>query len=463
MRLDLKRTLRRDIGPAQSGYFASGLPYNRFGDGPRRLMVLVGLAPDNAPLEGMMATMALRPLRSLAQDHTVYAVGRRPNLSPGATLEDMADDYARVVRDELGSPIDVIGISTGGSIAQVFAARHADLVDRLVIYSAAHTLGAEGRAFQRRCAELTRAGRWGEVTAESLAFMFLPREGRRRRLLIPLISLAGRLAARFARPPSIPSDYVITIEAEDAFDVRGRLGEISAPTLVVGGARDPFYTPALFRETAEGIPGARLLLVDGGGHVPSDRRVIEEIRRFLAPAPAEADALAHVPVAPPGSGGRLTRTERMGLLLHRLLDKWLNPIGVWLMRRTKGGLARPWKADVLLLTTRGRRTGRERTVVLQYFSDGDTTVVTAANDGGDAYPGWYHNLTSHPEARIEVDGTVTAVRAEELPDDEATRWWSRIVDRDPGYARYRRATSRPFPILRLMPTSAAPETPSPPG
>ncbi|MEX1336636.1 MAG: nitroreductase/quinone reductase family protein [Candidatus Limnocylindrales bacterium] len=444
MRLDLKRRLRRDDGPARSGYFPSGLPYDRFGDGPP-LIVFTGLTPDNAPLEGMMANLGLRPVRFLSRDHTVYAVGRRPNLSPGYSLEDMADDYAVVVRDELDHPIDVVGISTGGSIAQVFAVRHPELVRRLVVYSAAHTLGPEGRAFQRRCAEATRAGRWDEVTADSMAFMFRPRAGMRRRVLGPLVSLAGRLAARFARPPSIPSDYVITIEAEDAFDLRERLGEITAPTLVVGGTKDPFYTPALFRETAEGIPDGRLLLVDGGAHVPSGRRVTEEIRGFLAPSgPTDS-----------GSAERLTRRERVGLLIHRLLDKWLSPVGVWLLRRTKGGLARPWKADVLLLTTHGRRTGRERTVVLQYFSDGETMVVTAANDGGDAYPGWYHNLIAEPGARIEVDGRRVAVRAEELRADEASGWWARIVERDPSYARFRRATTRPFPILRLE--SVAPD------
>jgi len=160
-------------------------------------------------------------------------------------------------------------------------------------------------------------------------------------------------------------------------------------------------------------------------------------------------ALARVPVAQPRPMGRLSRRERGLLLLHRLLDKWLTPLGVWLLRRTRGGLARPWKADVLLLTTRGRRSGRERTVVLQYFSDGETTVVTAANDGGDAYPGWYHNLSADPWAWIEVDGRRTAVRTEELPVDEAAVWWSRIVERDPSYARFRRATKRPFPVLRL--------------
>lgn len=447
----LKHGPRRDADSARAGSFASGLPYNRLGDGPRPLIVFGGLAPDNAPLEGMMATMALRPLRFLAEDYTVYTVGRRPNLPVGYTLEDMADDYAAVLREDLGSPIDVIGISTGGSIALVFAVRHPELVRRLVVYSAAHTLGPEGRDFQRRCAESTRAGHWDEVTAESLAFMFLPRQGRRRHLLLPLVSLAGRLAARLARPPSIPSDYVITIEAEDAFDYRERLGEIAAPTLVVGGERDPFYSPVLFRETAEGIPDARLLLVEGGGHVPSGGRVTGEIIRFLAPGSDRPG----VPMALPEPGGRLTRRERVGLLIHRLLDKWLTPIGVWLLRRTKGRLAKPWQADVLLLTTLGRRSGRERTVVLQYFSDGEIMVVTAANDGGDAYPGWYHNLKADPQARIEVDGRRVAVRAEELPADEAAGWWTRIVERDPSYARFRRATSRPFPILRLVSVAAA--------
>lgn len=154
-----------------------------------------------------------------------------------------------------------------------------------------------------------------------------------------------------------------------------------------------------------------------------------------------------------GSTDRLSRGERVGLRLHRLLDRWLNPVGVWAMRRTDGGLAKRWDVDALLLTTRGRRSGRDRTVVLQFFRDEDAMVVAAANDGGDAYPAWYLNLKAEPEARIEVNGRRSSVRAEELPTEQATVWWSRIVERDPSYARYRRATSRPFPILRLAPTS----------
>jgi pimeloyl-ACP methyl ester carboxylesterase len=52
----------------------------------------------------------------------------------------------------------------------------------------------------------------------------------------------------------------VTVAAEDTFDASPRLHHIAAPTLLVAGDRDRFYTPELFRETAERIPGARLRL-----------------------------------------------------------------------------------------------------------------------------------------------------------------------------------------------------------
>lgn len=148
---------------------------------------------------------------------------------------------------------------------------------------------------------------------------------------------------------------------------------------------------------------------------------------------------------------RISGKERVGLFLHRGLDRRLSPLGVWVYRRTKGGITRPWKVDALLLTTRGRRSGRERTVILQFFPDGEAMVVAAANDGGASHPGWYFNLTAESTARVEVMGRTVAVRAEELPADQAAAWWERILRRDPSYERYARATSRTIPIVRLVP------------
>lgn len=146
----------------------------------------------------------------------------------------------------------------------------------------------------------------------------------------------------------------------------------------------------------------------------------------------------------------LSRKERLGLFLHRELDHRLTPLGVAVMRRTRGGIARPWKVDALLLTTRGRRSGRERTVVLQWFRDDEAMVVVAANDGGDADPAWYLNLVAEPRARVEVEGRRIMVRAEILTPDATTAFWPRILERSPEYERYRRATDRPFPVVRLV-------------
>ena len=150
---------------------------------------------------------------------------------------------------------------------------------------------------------------------------------------------------------------------------------------------------------------------------------------------------------------RVSRMERVGLLVQGGLDKHLTPVAVWLYRRTKGGITRPWKVDVLLLTTRGRRSGKERTVVLQFFPDGEDMLLAAANTGGLSHPGWYFNLVADPAASVEVMGRTIAVRAEEVPADAAAAWWPRILRRAPTYERYVRATSRSIPIVRLVPVA----------
>jgi deazaflavin-dependent oxidoreductase (nitroreductase family) len=70
----------------------------------------------------------------------------------------------------------------------------------------------------------------------------------------------------------------------------------------------------------------------------------------------------------------------------------LGCLGVRLYRLTRGGIARLVRVNVLILTTRGRRSGRERTVLLAYFPQGESFVVVAANGGQPRHPAWYLNL-----------------------------------------------------------------------
>jgi pimeloyl-ACP methyl ester carboxylesterase len=73
----------------------------------------------------------------------------------------------------------------------------------------------------------------------------------------------------------------VTVEAEDKQDFGDRLAEIKAPTLVIASAEDPFYTEALLRDTAAGIPNGRLVLYEGKGHAPTGKQFSEDVLAFL--------------------------------------------------------------------------------------------------------------------------------------------------------------------------------------
>ena len=90
---------------ANAGYFRSGLPYNRFGHGPRPLVIFQGLMFENKPQSGLVN----RTYNFLGKDYTVASVLRKPGMPQGYTMDDMANDYATMIRDEFGGPVDVNG------------------------------------------------------------------------------------------------------------------------------------------------------------------------------------------------------------------------------------------------------------------------------------------------------------------------------------------------------------------
>jgi deazaflavin-dependent oxidoreductase (nitroreductase family) len=144
-------------------------------------------------------------------------------------------------------------------------------------------------------------------------------------------------------------------------------------------------------------------------------------------------------------------TERIGLRtrLEHAVDRHSVGVGAWLLRRTKGRIVRLWRRRALVLTVRGRKSGRPRTVVVQYFPDGEDLVVVAANSGLPTHPAWYLNLVAAGEARVEVEGRTLRVRARHLSPTEAEAFWPRVLRQAPDYARYRQRTDRVIPLLRL--------------
>lgn len=256
------------------GYFESGLPYARFGSGLRILVVFEGGGFENKPPSGLMLRMYKGSFERITQEYTVYSVTRKPGLPAGYSIRDMSEDYATMIRDEFAGPVDIMGISTGGPIAQHFAADHPDLVRRLVLAMTGYRLSEEGKELQRRLCDLARQSKWRNVSTTLIDGMY-PR-GIKKRFFKLLMWLFGTFAA-----PGDPSDFVVTLEAEDKHDFKDRLVEIKVPTLVIGGEEDFFYP---IRETAAGIPNAELILYEGFGHnAMSDnkRQFQEDILAFL--------------------------------------------------------------------------------------------------------------------------------------------------------------------------------------
>ncbi len=106
---------------------------------------------------------------------------------------------------------------------------------------------------------------------------------------------------------------------------------------------------------------------------------------------------------------------------------------------------------VLLLITRGRRSGRSRTVPLLFIRDGEAMVVVGSNGGSDYVPAWWLNLRANPEAEIEVDRGRTRVTARQASPAERARLWPQFTARFSGYADYATRAAREIPVVILEP------------
>jgi deazaflavin-dependent oxidoreductase (nitroreductase family) len=107
--------------------------------------------------------------------------------------------------------------------------------------------------------------------------------------------------------------------------------------------------------------------------------------------------------------------------------------------------------DTLILTTRGRKTGREVATPLLYVRENDKLFVVASFGGSDTPPGWYLNLVADPQARVESKRVSGSYRSRELTCEEAEKVWPKLLALYPTYASYQKKTTRLIPVIELTP------------
>jgi deazaflavin-dependent oxidoreductase (nitroreductase family) len=119
-------------------------------------------------------------------------------------------------------------------------------------------------------------------------------------------------------------------------------------------------------------------------------------------------------------------------------------------RETDGERGYHWRGTtILLLTTRGRRSGVERTTPLIHRLDGDRWVIVASRGGTPENPGWYENLRAEPHASIQVKGETIGVIASTAEGEERERLWSLMAEVWPDYDSYQARTERQIPVVVL--------------
>lgn len=124
---------------------------------------------------------------------------------------------------------------------------------------------------------------------------------------------------------------------------------------------------------------------------------------------------------------------------------------VRIYRETGGETGHSWKegSTVLLLTTKGRKTGKLGTTPLIYARDGDRFVIVASQGGAPKHPGWYRNLVKDPEVELQVGPEVFRAHASTAEGEERARLWQKANEVWPHYEEYATKTDREIPVVVL--------------
>ncbi|RLP92809.1 nitroreductase family deazaflavin-dependent oxidoreductase [Micromonospora sp. BL4] len=118
---------------------------------------------------------------------------------------------------------------------------------------------------------------------------------------------------------------------------------------------------------------------------------------------------------------------------------------------TGGAEGHEWRPGVytLLLTTRGRHSGKRRRTALIYGRDGDDYLVVGSQGGAPKHPAWVLNLLAEPQVEVQVGAETFPARARLATPGEKQRMWSAMTAIWPAYDDYQARTDREIPVVVL--------------
>ncbi len=133
----------------------------------------------------------------------------------------------------------------------------------------------------------------------------------------------------------------------------------------------------------------------------------------------------------------------------KLFLRFFVPFHICVFRLTGGRLLGHFELPALLLTTTGRRSGKQRTVPLLYVDEDGTVLVVASNAAAPTNPDWYHNLVANPTVEVQTRAGKRSMRAEPSVGEARHRRFELFKAAASHYAKYESRTDREIPVVAL--------------
>lgn len=245
----------------EKGFTENGLPYAKIGDDQNIIVNIEALSFKHEPPLGFALRRFIKSARPFLQNYTVFLIGRKQNVPEDYTFTDMAKDYAEMIRNKFKNPVIIMGASTGGQIALYLAADHPNVVQKLVILSAAYRMSEKGAEIETRAAEYFKQGKYAKTLATIEEMIFSSK------IKLAIAKFFTRIFGRlFIGKNEYVNDFLTEVRGDIEMNFKDKLKEIKAPTLVLSGDLDIDYPAEFVRETAEGILNAQLIFYKGYNH-----------------------------------------------------------------------------------------------------------------------------------------------------------------------------------------------------
>ncbi|WP_371805494.1 alpha/beta fold hydrolase [Candidatus Lokiarchaeum ossiferum] len=246
------------------GFFLEGkYPYVRYGSGSQKIVIF-------PPTQELIFSIAQNPEKQLKnyvkmlsplEDFSLYILGYDKTISEKQWCRDVAKDFAIFIKD-LG-PVVIVGISYGGAIAIPFAEQNPELTKKLLLIVSAYGLSDDGVDFCKDFIRLAKTKGFREVQRK---MDNLSNKWWIRTLLNITTTLQWHTRKQSINPASTFINAYTHISTYPV-GLKRHLKGIKAPTLILGGTQDQFFSKERYQETAALIPNATLELYEGRSHV----------------------------------------------------------------------------------------------------------------------------------------------------------------------------------------------------